>query len=294
MSHEKSRLLLVDEETVNLELLSRLLNDSGYETACAELGEKAWSMLKDDHSMFCAVLLGSSMPDIDVLDILKRAKDDPLLHSIPFILQIEKMQDKNILEGLIAGAHYHIRKPIDPAYLIAVVNTAIKTFHWQKSLEEKANTLSLLYEGKFGFRTISEGQQLVSLLVELCPESSNLALGLKELVINAIEHGNLNISYDEKSRFLKNQTLNKEITRRLNLDEYKNKYATLFFERMDNQLIFIIEDCGQGFDWELYLEMDSSRMFDSHGRGIAMAKAMSFDELKYENNGSKVTAIVNI
>lgn len=42
-----------------------------------------------------------------------------------------------------------------------------------------------------------------------------------------------------------------------------------------------ITDQGEGFAWERYLEMDPSRAFDTHGRGIAMARMISFDSVEY-------------
>ena len=53
-----------------------------------------------------------------------------------------------------------------------------------------------------------------------------------------------------------------------------------------------IADQGQGFDWQSYVEFSPERVFDLHGRGIAMSKALSFDSLEYCGNGSKVIATV--
>ena len=53
-----------------------------------------------------------------------------------------------------------------------------------------------------------------------------------------------------------------------------------------------IRDEGSGFDWMSYLEIDPRRAFDTHGRGIAMAKMLSFSRLEYHGNGCEVVACV--
>jgi len=298
MASEKLRLLLVDDEIVNLELLRGLLEDAEYEVESVDSGEAAWEILQNRGSMFSAVLLDRSMPDIDGLEVLKRAKKDPDLRSLPIVMQTGKTQSDDILAGLEAGAHYYITKPFDAQYLLAVVHSAIETYQWHKSLQkhldESTNLLNFLKRGTFKFRTLQEGEQVVSLLSKSCPEAEGLILGLSELMVNAVEHGNLGISYDEKSQLIENNTLQDEIIRRQALPNNEDKYVTLSFERGVEQLVFEVEDCGEGFDWESYLEIDPKRAFDTHGRGIAMAKAASFDELKYENNGAKVRAVVNV
>lgn len=298
MGSEKLRLLLVDDEIVNLELLRGLLTDAGYEIETAESGEMAWEILKSRGASFSAVLLDRSMPDIDGLEVLKRAKKDAELRSLPIILQTGKTHSEDVLEGLEAGAHYYITKPFDALHLIAIVHSAIETYQWHKLLEknlgESENLLNFLKRGTFQFKTLCEGEKVVSLLSKSCPEAKGLIFGLSELMVNAIEHGNLNITYDEKTQLIKDNELQDEIVRRQALSMNQSKYVTLSFERKLDQLVFTVEDCGEGFDWVSYLVLDPKRAFDTHGRGIAMAKATSFDELKYENNGATVIAIVNI
>ncbi len=56
--------------------------------------------------------------------------------------------------------------------------------------------------------------------------------------------------------------------------------------------MFSIRDQGSGFDPEQYLEIDPKRVFDAHGRGIAMARLLSFDDLSYEDGGRCAVATV--
>jgi anti-sigma regulatory factor (Ser/Thr protein kinase) len=49
-----------------------------------------------------------------------------------------------------------------------------------------------------------------------------------------------------------------------------------------------IRDEGDGFAWQKYLDFDPERAFDPNGRGIAMARMMSFDAVEYQGNGNTV------
>ena len=106
-------------------------------------------------------------------------------------------------------------------------------------------------------------------------------LGLTELLVNAVEHGNLEISYDEKTELTRERALQREISRRLALPAYRDRVAAVRFERSGGRVQVEICDQGPGFDPEPYLTIDPRRVFDSHGRGIAIAKLLSFDRLEY-------------
>ena len=147
-------------------------------------------------------------------------------------------------------------------------------------------------QGSFTFRSLQEGRDLVMLISRAFPAASKIVMGLSELVINAVEHGNLSIGYDDKSRLNKQGIWEQEVARRLGLPENADKVVKLTFERNEQEVKFQIEDQGQGFNWEKYLEISPERAFDTHGRGIAMAKLISFDHLEYRGNGSQVVATV--
>ena len=67
--------------------------------------------------------------------------------------------------------------------------------------------------------------------------------------------------------------------------------VTVRFERVEGDFHFTIRDQGPGFDWASYLDFDPSRAFDTHGRGIAMSRAMSFKKVVYTDPGNQVLAV---
>jgi anti-sigma regulatory factor (Ser/Thr protein kinase) len=118
-------------------------------------------------------------------------------------------------------------------------------------------------------------------------------MGLSELLINAVEHGNLGISYDDKTLFNERGTWLEEVDKRLQQESNKNKFATLEFQRSESEIKIVVKDQGSGFDWQPYLQMSADRAMDNHGRGIAMAGMISFSRVEYQGNGNEVHAFVD-
>ena len=118
-------------------------------------------------------------------------------------------------------------------------------------------------------------------------------IAIREAIINSIEHGNLGITYDEKSHLLDLGQLDEEIARRLQEPAYAGRCAVATFIRHGEDLYLSVIDEGSGFDWRPFLHLDPHRAFDTHGRGIATAKMMSFDSLEYHGSGNHVETIVH-
>jgi len=296
MLNVKPSVLVVDDEQFNLDLIEDYLSEIDVNVVCVDRGEKALSLLKESPELFSTVLLDRMMPGIDGMEVLKIIKEDESVNRLPVIMQTAKTGKKSMLEGLNAGAHYYLSKPYDQQTLIAIVSSAIRDYNhvirMQKSLKESAQTLNMMNKGTFNFKSIDEGRALAGLLANACPGSEKVVLGLTELITNAIEHGNLGITYEEKSKLNVDGKWETEILTRLASPSYKDKFATIEFERNNNEITFTISDQGEGFDWEQYMEMSPERAFDSHGRGIALAKSISFKQIKYHDNGKKVCVTV--
>ena len=154
--------------------------------------------------------------------------------------------------------------------------------------------MKLLHHAEYQFKTLEEARRLAALLAETCPNPSKTMTGLAELMINAVEHGNLGITYSEKSRLYADGRWVEEIEARLQRPEYVDKFAKIVLQRTPGYITFTIEDQGKGFNPEAYLELSADRAFDTHGRGIAMARMFSFKSIEYLGNGNVVCATIAI
>ena len=150
--------------------------------------------------------------------------------------------------------------------------------------------MGMLNSAVFEFKTLEEAHSIASLISNACPEPTSIVMGLTELMVNAVEHGNLGITYDEKSTLNELGTWAEEINNRSQLSEHKNKTASVNFQRHTDTIEITIIDQGVGFNWETYMDFDLNRILDNHGRGIAVANQLSFSSIEYLGKGNKVCA----
>jgi response regulator RpfG family c-di-GMP phosphodiesterase len=218
------------------------------------------------------------------------------LKTVPVIFQTAMAQEDEILEGIQAGAYYYLTKPYRTERLLAVVKTAVADHVQYRTLQVEAhqtiNALSLMTRGDFTIRRLEEVDNLAALLAKMCPDPDKVVLGLWELLINAVEHGNLGITYEEKSELLQRNMWREEVNRRTGLSEHADKRVLIHVERTAGEIVFVIEDMGPGFDWKPFLDFSPDRVFDTHGRGIAIAGNYSFHSLEYLGNGNRVRAVI--
>jgi len=285
-------ILVVDDEVFNLKIIEEYLSYENYRISTAENGLIAWNMLSSDPYDYDIILLDRMMPEMNGMEVLRKIKTHPILQYCPVIFQTAKISKNNILEGLNAGALYYLTKPFEEDMLLSVIKTACRDRAQQNQLlselEKAQNATSLMQTAYFEFQSLNDVHALASLLSYAYPEPKKIVMGLYELLINAVEHGNLGISYDEKSELNKLGKWEKEIANRLNTPENQHKFASVEFEKNDEVIRVTISDSGDGFNCSPYMDFDPLRIMDNHGRGIAMANKLSFTAVEYNEKGNVV------
>ena len=298
MKSTRNTLLVVDDKLTNIELVKTILEAEGYLVVTATDGAEAWELLEQGDYDFQAILLDRKMPNMNGMEVLAKIKAHHTLQTLPIIMLTAASGTEEIREGIEAGAYYYMTKPFKKNILLAIVRSAIKEYSTycslQEALQQSARTWTYLQSGTFHFRDPPEARDLATLLANGCPDPQKVVLGLVELLVNAVEHGNLQISYDEKTQLNERDELDEEIARRLSSPDNAGKYVVVVFERLAEAIQITITDQGKGFDWQSYLDIDAKRVFDSHGRGIAMARMMSFDRLEYRGLGNQVICTIAV
>jgi anti-sigma regulatory factor (Ser/Thr protein kinase) len=175
--------------------------------------------------------------------------------------------------------------------LLSLVNAAardcVKRNQILNQLKKEKPITTLLKAGVFEVKTIEDAFRLAGAFSYHAIRLEDVNLAISELIVNAVEHGNLGIGYDEKNHLLQNGTFNDEINRRLALPDNVNKVVKVIFERIGNKITILIEDQGNGFDWKKYMNFEPMRLTDLNGRGIASANIMRLG-IEYIGSGNKV------
>ncbi|ADC61355.1 ATP-binding response regulator [Allochromatium vinosum] len=290
-----AKLLVVDDEPINLEIIGHCLEDE-HQLAFAEDGLEAWAMLEASPQAYDGVILDRMMPRMDGMEVLRRLKADKRFRDVPVIMQSAADSSEQVAEGLAAGAWYYLAKPYAPKALRSIVSAALDDRRNRKDLAQIGGRLQTILDladrASFRFRTLEEVSVLSSTLAQMCPNPETVAMGLSELMLNAVEHGNLGIDYAQKGRLIEDGLWQDEVERRLAEPAQSTRHASVELERDPECLIFTIRDQGLGFDWQRYLDLDPARAFDSHGRGIAMARHLAFAHMEYRGAGNEVRVSV--
>lgn len=292
MQSQNIKVMAVDDDDINLEILVKNLKDSGYDTIAHTNGESAWNQMIETPDCVDIILLDKMMPRMNGIQILSEMQKHPMLKNIPVIMQTGDVGVKEVKEGMELGAYYYLCKPFDPGVMIAMVNAATRDFIHRDTLYQKLKhetALSdMISEGKFTFKTIHGATRLANALANNAEQPDRIKTALLELMVNAVEHGNLGINYEEKGRLLINSSLDKDIERRLKLPENKDKYVEVFVTSNEREVKISICDQGPGFRWNKFIDFDPLRLTDPNGRGIATAKLMG-TKVEYTEPGNKVT-----
>lgn len=288
-----NNILIVDDEEENLVLLQDILEENGFTVRLAHDGVEALAILDAAADEINTVLLDRIMPNMDGMETLSRIKNNPRFKDIPVIFQSSMARNEEILEGLQAGAFYYLTKPYpEEEILVALIRSAVvdhQNLCKIKNAHRKVESLLALTQHlKLSLRTLHEADSVAFTLGNIFPESLEITTCLLELLYNAIEHGNLGISYDEKTQLNNNGTWDEEVARRLSLDAYAHKRVKLQFSRLPTHVVVDIEDEGLGFDWTPYLKLTPARAFDNHGRGIAIANMAASLDITYLGRGNHV------
>jgi class 3 adenylate cyclase/CheY-like chemotaxis protein len=123
-SAERGRILVVDDNAANRDLLGRRLTRAGYDVMEAEGGVAALALL--EQGTFDLVLLDLIMPDISGYEVLCRLKAQPATKDIPVIM-ISALDDlDSIVRCIEAGAVDYLPKPIDPTLLYARIGSTLE------------------------------------------------------------------------------------------------------------------------------------------------------------------------
>lgn len=116
-----------------------------------------------------------------------------------------------------------------------------------------------------------------------------IQIALREIIINAIEHGNLGITFKDKSDSMINDNYFQIIRERQLEADKLDKKVHIDYSINSERVIYVISDEGEGFNYEQFYNdsSDVNENFFAHGRGITMTRS-AFDEVTYNKKGNHV------
>lgn len=165
-------ILVVDDNEMNRDLLSRRLTKKGFEVALAESGEAALAWLEANACDL--VLLDIMMPGMSGMDVLDRLRETRNVSELPVIMATAKGEQADIVDALRRGANDYVTKPLEFPVVLARVQTQLEL----KTANDRIRTLAAEVERRNVFIRSVFGRYLTDEVAETLLESPEaLAMG---------------------------------------------------------------------------------------------------------------------
>ena len=145
MNARPSRLLIVDDNEMNRDMLARRLARNGYVVDVADGARQLPQRLERD--AVDLVLLDIEMPEVSGLDALKTLRDQYSAIQLPIIMVTAKSQSEDIVKALSLGANDYLTKPIDLPVALARIGTQLSHKKAQEALRESEERYALAARG---------------------------------------------------------------------------------------------------------------------------------------------------
>ncbi len=290
------RILLIDDEALVREELGGLLVEEGYDLVTAADGEEGVTRFRRDRPDL--VITDVRMPRRDGLSVAAAIRSENW--HVPIAVITGHGTEQMVIEALRAGVVDFIKKPVRYEDLCAALERmkAARTLAQHPLVELPASVQCL--ERTWRYRLANELSAVpifVDDLLRQCAPSaeprlvSELCLALRELIINAIEHGNLEIDYEQKRQATEQGTFAEVLAQRTSLLAMQQRDVAVTVRLADDELTVRIRDGGDGFDWRSLPDpTDPANLLLAHGRGVLLAR-ISVDGLTYNETGNEVTVV---
>ena len=168
-SYEVGRILVVDDNDSNRDLLRRRLVHEGHKVVVAASGLEALALLEEEG--FDLILLDLLMPDMNGVEVLERLKSNKDWRSTPVIMISGLSEMTAVIRCIEAGAEDYLLKPFDMVLLRARINACLDRKRWQDR------------EWEYLVRLRAEKERSEALLRHILPDAVVVRLNAGETVI---------------------------------------------------------------------------------------------------------------
>ena len=293
-------ILAVDDSALQRAQLHDKLAACGYRVLMAENGQEALAQIEAQGNAIDAIVLDREMPVMDGMTLARHLKAQPKFRRLPIVMLTALDKPEQIEQGIAAGVFYYLTKPLEEGIFQAVLAAAIadsrRTRALGHELQRHRASFALLEEARFDIATPQQAEDTASFLANAFPQPDRVINGIAELLLNAVEHGTLQLGYEAKAALLARDVTGAayraELAQRSTAAALSHRRASVQFRREAEWLLLTVSDPGPGFDWHSWLRFDPARAAAKNGRGIAQAHLLAFDRLQFNEAGNVVTALV--
>jgi CheY-like chemotaxis protein len=286
-------ILVVDDSRLDRRLTEECLRRAGHLVTTASDPREALSRI-ELHPVDL-VVTDLTMPGMDGLELLRRVKSGT--RTIPVILTTGSSSESIVTAALRAGADDYVAKHDIPEQLTESVSRLLSLLH---EARRRRQSEQWLVRQQISFQLANDRDQVGSVVRRLCecglslgalgPEDEiRVSVALEEALLNAIIHGNLEVS--SALREEEGGAYEQLIAERRRDARYGSRRVRVDCDASRTEVRYQIADEGPGFDVaRLPDPRDPERIHLASGRGVLMMRAF-MDEVEYNTRGNVVTLV---
>lgn len=292
------KVLIVEDNKAIRDLTEKTVKRAGYDVQAAPDGAQGLKLFKEFKPE--VVLSDINMPVMNGLELLEKIR---IFDSNTLFIVVSTLDSPEyILQALRLKANDYIVKPFAAKEMLAMLEKYSGILASRTKNREVLGLIdNMVLKMRVGNRLDLVGKIVDRLMIETEQVISQadrfgVHLGLVEMIVNAIEHGNLEITYDEKSQAMEgsHRQWDDLVNNRCMASEYADRLINLDFSMTKDRCEWLITDQGPGFDWKKIPDAsDPENLTASHGRGILLT-TMQFDEVTYIGKGNQVRLVKNL
>ncbi len=284
-----TRVLVIEKESAMLGFLVEKLRSRGYEVFSARNRMEGLRVLKAERpDIVLSAIWGGRVKGVEFLSRIKGI--DP---EAKVIVMTEDGNQETAVEALRRGAINYLKKPVTFWELYEIIEKAVSIQSQVINKEFVFEERKRIIMGNEIDKIWGVVNQLLICADNICDKGrvQELGLGLYEIIMNAIEHGNLEISFDEKCRAVETNTYGRLLQERLSNPSFSRRRVTIDYHMIPGELHYVVRDEGKGFNWRDWLYLDpSSNLLTPCGRGILLARSY-LDRVEFNHGGTEVHVV---
>ncbi len=286
--------LVVDDSAVDRRRAGQLLeNGTGWTAVYADNGREALTLMQ--RYLPELVLTDLQMPEMDGLALVQEIKTKYPL--VPVILMTAFGSEDIAIQALKQGAASYVPKRNLAQDLAETISNVLEV---AKAGRHQQRLLECLTQNESHFVLDNDAALVPPLIghleanlarMKLCDENGliRVAVALREALINAIHHGNLEVCSELRER--DDQAYYQLIEQRRQQPPYKDRRVHIVAQESRLQAVYTIRDEGPGFDpTRLGDPTDPSNLERVSGRGLLLIRTF-MDEVHHNEDGNQITLV---
>lgn len=291
-----ARILVVDDSATQRDMVQILLEEAGHTVLQADDGKPALEIIHQQQPHL--VITDLQMKEVDGLEVVRTVREN--WPQIPVVLMTQYGSETIAAEALRLGASNFIPKKVLQEQLGRIVSELLEVVESRTKRDEMTAALRSVQRAEMEFVIGNDPRQASRLVAFLedqlhqldCFDQASvfrIVLALKEALVNAIDHGNLEL--DSKLRELENNEYHRLAEQRRIQSPYCDRKVTVVYRLEPDAVSYTISDEGPGFDpSQIPDPRDPENLVKASGRGLMLIQTF-MDDVYFSERGNTITMV---